>query len=137
MLLPVLVIVAAHSRFVTARMIPTRKTEDLLLGFIGAGPAARTRSSAVIWDNGPGIGQKGRLAHDVAAFAGTLATKSVQLKPFDPESRGSSSAATAGSKPRSCPEARSAHQWTSTPGRHRRRTAACLRFTDSIGGYSR
>ena len=31
-LLPVLVIVAAHSRFVTARMIPTRKTEDLLLG---------------------------------------------------------------------------------------------------------
>lgn len=31
-LLPVLVIVAAHSWFVTARMIPTRKTEDLLLG---------------------------------------------------------------------------------------------------------
>jgi len=31
-LLPVLVIVAAHSRFITARMIPTRKTQDLLLG---------------------------------------------------------------------------------------------------------
>ena len=31
-LLPVLVITAAHSRFVTGRMIPTRKTEDLLLG---------------------------------------------------------------------------------------------------------
>jgi hypothetical protein len=31
-LLPVLVIVAAHSRFITARMIPARKTEDLLLG---------------------------------------------------------------------------------------------------------
>ena len=31
-LLPVLVITAAHSRFITARMIPTRKTEDLLLG---------------------------------------------------------------------------------------------------------
>ena len=31
-LLPVLVITAAHSRFMTARMIPTRKTEDLLLG---------------------------------------------------------------------------------------------------------
>jgi Helix-turn-helix domain of resolvase len=29
---PVLVVVAAHSRFVTALMIPTRKTEDLLLG---------------------------------------------------------------------------------------------------------
>lgn len=31
-LLPVLVIVAAHSMLVTTRMIPTRKTEDLLLG---------------------------------------------------------------------------------------------------------
>ena len=31
-LLPMLVITAAHSRFVTGRMIPTRKTEDLLLG---------------------------------------------------------------------------------------------------------
>jgi transposase len=31
-LLPVLVITAAHSRFVTARMLPTRKAEDLLLG---------------------------------------------------------------------------------------------------------
>jgi hypothetical protein len=31
-LLPVLVITAAHSRFVTGAMIPTRKTEDLLLG---------------------------------------------------------------------------------------------------------
>src|SRR3954462_8258185 len=31
-LLPVLVITAAHSRFGTARMIPTRETEDLLLG---------------------------------------------------------------------------------------------------------
>ncbi len=31
-LLPVLVITAAHSRFMLARMIPTRKSEDLLLG---------------------------------------------------------------------------------------------------------
>ena len=31
-LLPVLVITAAHSRFMTGQMIPTRKTEDLLLG---------------------------------------------------------------------------------------------------------
>lgn len=31
-LLPVLVITAARSRFVTGRMIPTRKSEDLLLG---------------------------------------------------------------------------------------------------------
>lgn len=31
-LLPVLVIAAAHSRFTVGQMIPTRKTEDLLLG---------------------------------------------------------------------------------------------------------
>lgn len=84
----VLVIVAAHSRFVTARMIPTRKTEDLLLGSweliqqLGAVPRR------LIWDNEPGIGQKGRLAQGVAAFAGTLATKVVQARPYDPESKG-------------------------------------------------
>ncbi|ALJ18419.1 IS21 family transposase [Microbacterium sp. No. 7] len=87
-LLPVLVIVAAHSRFVTARMIPTRKTEDLLLGHwdliqrLGAVPRR------LIWDNESGIGQRGRLAQGVAAFAGTLATKVVQLRPYDPESKG-------------------------------------------------
>ena len=87
-LLPVLVIVAAHSRFITARMIPTRTTEDLLLGSwelirqLGAVPRR------LIWDNEPGIGQKGRLAQGVAAFAGTLATKVVQLRPYDPESKG-------------------------------------------------
>ena len=31
-LLPVLVITAAHSRFMLARMVPTRHTADLLLG---------------------------------------------------------------------------------------------------------
>ena len=87
-LLPVLVLVPAHSRFITARMIPTRKTEDLLLGSwelirqLGAVPRR------LIWDNEPGIGQKGRLAQGVAAFAGTLATKVVQLRPYDPESKG-------------------------------------------------
>ncbi|WP_395245550.1 IS21 family transposase [Agromyces sp. MMS24-K17] len=87
-LLPVLVIVAAHSRFITARMIPTRRTEDLLLGSwelirqLGAVPRR------LIWDNEPGIGQRGRLAQGVAAFAGTLATRVVQLRPYDPESKG-------------------------------------------------
>jgi len=87
-LLPVLVIVAAHSRFITARMIPTRTTEDLLLGSwelirqLGAVPRR------LIWDNESGIGQKGRLAQGVAAFAGTLATRIVQLRPYDPESKG-------------------------------------------------
>lgn len=87
-LLPVLVIVAAHSRFVTAKMIPTRKTEDLLLGSWELIRQLKRVPRRLIWDNEPGIGQKGRLAQGVAAFAGTLATKVVQLRPYDPESKG-------------------------------------------------
>ena len=53
-LLPVLVITAAHSRFVTGRMIPTRKTEDLLLGVVGTDPAAGSGATQV------DLGQRGR-----------------------------------------------------------------------------
>lgn len=87
-LLPVLVITPAHSRFVTGRMIPTRRTEDLLLGSwellqqIGAVPRR------FIWDNEPGIGRGPRRAEGVASFMGTLAAKLVLLPPRDPESKG-------------------------------------------------
>ena len=87
-LLPVLVMVAAHSRFITGRMLPTRKTEDLLLGsweLIGQLGRVPRR---LIWDNEPGIGRGGRLAAGVSAFTGTLATRIVQLPPYDPESKG-------------------------------------------------
>jgi hypothetical protein len=87
-LLPVLVITAAHSRFVMGRMIPTRKTEDLLLGtwelLKGLGRVPRR----LIWDNEPGIGRGQRRAEGVTAFMGTLATKLVLLPPRDPESKG-------------------------------------------------
>jgi transposase len=87
-LLPVLVITAAHSRFVVARMLPTRKTEDLLLGtwellkWLGRVPRR------LIWDNEPGIGRGQRRAEGVAAFMGTVATKLVLLPPNDPQSKG-------------------------------------------------
>jgi Helix-turn-helix domain of resolvase len=87
-LLPVLVMTAAHSRFMTGRMIPTRTTEDLLLGswelicLLGRVPRR------LIWDNETGIGRGGKLAEGVAAFTGTLATRIVQLRPRDPESKG-------------------------------------------------
>jgi Helix-turn-helix domain of resolvase len=87
-LLPVLVIVAAHSRFITARMVPTRKTEDLLLGSWELIKQLGRVPRRLIWDNEPGIGRGGRLAAGVAAFTGTLATKIVQLPPNDPESKG-------------------------------------------------
>lgn len=80
-LLRVLVITAAHSRFATGRMIPTRKTEDLLLGtwelLQGLGRVPRR----LIWDNEPGIGRGDRRAEGVVPFIGTLAPRLVLLPP--------------------------------------------------------
>jgi transposase len=87
-LLPVLVITAAHSRFITARMIPTRKTEDLLLGSWELIAQLGRVPRRLIWDNEPGIGRGQRTAEGVASFMGTLATKLVLLPPNDPESKG-------------------------------------------------
>jgi transposase len=87
-LLPVLVITAAHSRFITGRMIPTRKTEDLLLGSWELIQQLGRVPRRLIWDNEPGIGRGQRRAEGVTAFMGTLATKLVLLPPRDPESKG-------------------------------------------------
>jgi hypothetical protein len=87
-LLPVLVITAAHSRFITGRMIPTRKTEDLLLGSWELIQHLGRVPRRLIWDNEPGIGRGQRRAEGVASFMGTLATKLVLLPPNDPESKG-------------------------------------------------
>jgi hypothetical protein len=84
----VLVMVCSHSRFIMARMIPSRMTGDLLagmwelLGSLGAVPRR------LIWDNETGIGRRNSYAAGVAAFAGVLATRIVQVKPYDPESKG-------------------------------------------------
>lgn len=87
-LLPVLVITAAHSRFMVGRMIPTRKTEDLLLGSWELIRQLGRVPRRLIWDNEPGIGRGKRRAEGVAAFMGTLATKLILLPPRDPESKG-------------------------------------------------
>lgn len=87
-LLPVLVMTAAHSRFTLGRMLPTRKTEDLLLGSWELIQQFGRVPRRLIWDNEPGIGRGQRRAEGVSAFAGTLATQFVQLKPRDPESKG-------------------------------------------------
>jgi transposase len=87
--LPVLVMAASHSRFLTAMMLPSRTTGDLLAGMwhllssqLGAVPRA------LLWDNEAGIGRSGRLADGVAGFCGTLATRLVQARPYDPETKG-------------------------------------------------
>ncbi len=87
-LLPVLVITPAHSRFITGRMIPTRKTEDLLLGSWELIQQLGRVPRRLIWDNEPGIGRGPRRAEGVTEFMGMLATTLVLLKPRDPESKG-------------------------------------------------
>jgi transposase len=87
-LLPVLVIVAAHSRFITGRMLPSRQTPDLLLGTWALLNTLGRVPRRLVWDNEAGIGRRNRLAVGVAEFVGTLATRVHQLKPHDPESKG-------------------------------------------------
>ena len=87
-LLPVLVLTAAYSRLMLARMIPTRRTEDLLLAMWELLCQLGRVPRRLIWDNEPGIGRGRRHAEGVAAFTGTLATTLVRLPPRDPESKG-------------------------------------------------
>ena len=69
-------------------MIPSRVTGDLLAGMWqllhGVGAVPRTLLS----DNESSIGQRGRLADGVAGFCGVLATRLIQTRPYDPESKG-------------------------------------------------
>ena len=88
-MLPVLVMVASFSKFITAVMIPSRTTADLLSGMwlllatqLGAVPRR------LIWDNESGIGRRNRFAAGVGEFCGALATRIHQLKAHDPESKG-------------------------------------------------
>lgn len=87
-LLPVLVITAAHSRFISGEMIPTRQTPDLLLGMWSLIEGLGRVPRRLLWDNESGIGLRNRLAHGVGEFCGTLATRMHQLKAHDPESKG-------------------------------------------------
>lgn len=87
-LLPVLVITCAHSRFILAQMIPTRVTEDLLLGMWALLQQLGRVPRRLIWDNESGIGRGKRHADGVGSFVGTLATTLQRLKPNDPESKG-------------------------------------------------
>lgn len=87
-LLPVLVMTLAHSRYTLGLMLPSRTTEDLLLGmWTLLGDLGRV-PRRLIWDNEGGIGKGRRPAQGVDAFMGTLAAELVLLPPRDPESKG-------------------------------------------------
>ncbi|WP_441338867.1 IS21 family transposase [Mycobacterium sp. IDR2000157661] len=88
-MLPVLVMVAAFSRFIAAVMLPSRQTMDLVAGMWQLLSQNFTAVPHELWwDNEAGIGRRGRLTDPVTALIGTLGSRLVQLKPYDPESKG-------------------------------------------------
>jgi transposase len=87
-LLPVLVMALAFSRFTLAVMIPTRKTDDLLLGMWRLLGTLGRVPQRFIWDNEAGIGRGDRRPRPVTGFMGMLGSRLVLLPPRDPESKG-------------------------------------------------
>jgi transposase len=90
--LPVLVMVSGYSRWLMARMLPSRAAGDLfagmwaLLSVLGAVP------KTLVWDNEGAIGQwKGgrpQLTAEANAFRGMLGVAIRQCRPADPEAKG-------------------------------------------------
>jgi transposase len=90
--LPVLTMVAAYSRTLFARLIPTRAAADLYCGWwahlqrLGAVPRM------LVWDGEGAVGEYGggrnKLTSECQAFRGTLGAKVIVLRPRDPEAKG-------------------------------------------------
>lgn len=87
-MLPVLVMTLAYSRFISARMIPSRTGADILAGMWALIAALGAVPKRLWWDRESAIGGSGRVSVPAAAFAGTLATKIVLAPPADPEFKG-------------------------------------------------
>ncbi|MEU1593102.1 IS21 family transposase [Streptomyces sp. NPDC005708] len=84
---PVLVMVSGYSRMITARMLPSRRTSDLIDGHWRLLTGWQAVPKRLVWDNEAGVG-KGRLTSEFAAFAGLLATRVHLCRPRDPEAKG-------------------------------------------------
>ena len=90
--LPVLTMVCAYSRWLTALLVPSRAAEDLFAGWwqllSGVGAVPRV----LVWDGEGAIGRwragKPELTAECQAFRGTLGAKVVVCKPADPEAKG-------------------------------------------------
>ncbi|WP_248964808.1 IS21 family transposase [Sphaerisporangium perillae] len=89
---PVLVMVLGYSRWLMARMLPSRKAGDLFAGhwalLSGLGAVPKT----LVWDNESAIGQwkagRAQLTAQAQAFRGVLGIAIWQCRPGDPEAKG-------------------------------------------------
>ncbi|MEU9045627.1 MULTISPECIES: IS21 family transposase [unclassified Kitasatospora] len=84
---PVLVIVSGYSRMITARMLPSRRTADLIDGHWRLLTGWQAVPRTLVWDNEAGVG-RGRPTSEFAALAGLLAIRLLFCRPRDPEAKG-------------------------------------------------
>ena len=90
--LPVLTMACGYSRWLSAVLVPSRRSEDLFAGWwqlidrLGAVPRA------LVWDGEGAIGEwragQPLLTGDCQAFRGTLGVKVIICRPADPEAKG-------------------------------------------------
>ena len=89
---PVLVMVAGHSRVMTAVMIASRQAPDLIAGHWALLQRWGAVPRALVWDNESAVGSwragKPKLTAEFEAFRGALGIRIIQCKPRDPESKG-------------------------------------------------
>jgi transposase len=88
MQLPVLTMVLGYSRWLSAILIPSRRSEDLFAGWWQLISALGAVPRTLVWDGEGAIGRwrggKSELTGDCQAFRGVLGTKVVVLKPREP-----------------------------------------------------
>jgi transposase len=91
-LLPVLTMICAYSRWLSAVLIPSRRSEDLFAGWWQLIATLGSVPRALVWDGEGAIGRwrSGRveLTSECQAFRGTLAAKVIVCRPADPEAKG-------------------------------------------------
>jgi transposase len=117
--LPVLVMVSGYSRWLSARLLPSRAAEDLFAGWWQLLAQLGGVPKALVWDQEGAVGKRRRrvsvLTEAAQAFRGVLGARIVLCDPADPEAKGLVERANGTWRPRSCPGGPSARRRTSTP----------------------
>jgi transposase len=90
--LPVLVMVSGYSRWLSARLVPSRTAEDLFAGWWQLLSELGGVPKALVWDQEGAVGKRRRritmLTEAAHAFRGVLGAKVVLCDPADPEAKG-------------------------------------------------
>jgi transposase len=90
--LPVLVMVSGYSRWLSARLVPSRTAEDLFAGWWQLLEQLGGVPKALVWDQEGAVGKRRRrvtvLTGAAHAFRGVLGAKIVLCDPADPEAKG-------------------------------------------------